>query len=251
LLIDDEPEAVGALLAAMRGHGWRVSLATDAVQGCRRAELLAPDLILLDVRMPDMDGFAVCRRLRESPRTSGIPIVFLTTADAPEERLGGLTVGAVDYILKTCMPAELLARVQIHLELARRAGTGAAPAEPRTDTDEVTLRAAQRLIGDKLAALPSLQAIALQVGVTEKRLSEIFRRRLGATVFAWVREERLRRAREKLADSGMDIQTIASAVGFRSAANFATAFRERYGVTPSRYRDELRAGRTGACDGVP
>jgi DNA-binding response OmpR family regulator len=251
LLIDDRPDAVGAPIAAMRARGWRVSVATDGAQGCRRAELLAPDVILLDVRMPHMDGFAVCRRLREHPRTQHTPVLFLTTADTPEERLEGLSNGAVDYVMKTCAPAELLARIQIHLELARRAAQPASGTVPALPADEVTLRAAQRLIGEELAALPPLARLAERVGTSERRLSEIFRRRLGTTVFAWVREARLREARRLLADTSMDVQEIARAVGFRGAGNFTTAFRERHGLTPSRYREEWRAGRVppGAdCD---
>lgn len=242
LLIDDQPDAVGALIAAMRARGWRVSVASDGAQGCRRAELLAPDLILLDVRMPRMDGFAVCRRLREQARTRHTPVLFLTTADSPEERLEGLSNGAVDYVMKTCAPAELLARIQIHLELARRAAQPAS-AVPALPADEVTLRAAQRLIGEELAALPPLAKVAERVGTNERRLSEIFRRQLGTTVFAWVREARLREARRLLTDTPMDVQEVARAVGFRGAGNFTTAFRERHGVTPSRYREEWRAGR--------
>ena len=242
LVIDDEPDALGAPFAAMRASGWRLSLATDGAQGCRRAELLAPDLILLDVRLPGMDGFAVCRRLRESPRTCAIPVLFLTIAGAPEERLEGLTQGAVDYVMKSCTPAELLARIQIHLELARRHAKPVHGDTPAMPDAEVILRAATRLISAELAAMPPLAVIAERVGVTENRLSAIFRRQLGTTVFAWIREERLRQGRRLLADTTLDVQAIADAIGFRGAGNFSTAFRERHGFTPSRYREELRAG---------
>lgn len=244
LVIDDQPDGLGALFAAMRASGWRVSLATDGEQGCRRAELLAPDLVLLDVRLPGMSGLAVCRRLRESPRTAATPVLFLTTAGAPEERVAGLTNGAVDYVMKSCTPAELLARVQIHLELARRYSKSSEVAGPPMSEPEVILRAAMRLIGEELAALPPLTVIAERVGVTDSRLSTIFRQQLGVTVFAWIREERLRQGRRLLADTALDVQEVASSVGFRGAGNFSTAFRERHGVTPSRYREELLAGRT-------
>lgn len=241
LVIDDQPEGLGALFAAMRASGWRVSLAADGEQGCRRAELLAPDLILLDVRLPGMEGFAVCRRLRESPRTSTTPVLFLTTAGAPEERVAGLTNGAVDYVMKSCTPAELLARVRIHLELARRR-TNPVLMGPAMPDAEVILRAAMRMIGEELAALPPVAEIAQRVGVTDSRLSTIFRQQLGVTVLAWIRDERLRQGRRLLAETALDVQEIATAVGFRGAGNFSTAFRERHGLTPSRYREELRAG---------
>jgi DNA-binding response OmpR family regulator len=200
-----------------------------------------PDLILLDVRMPDMDGLAGCRLLKESPRTRDIPIIFLTSAGAQDERLEGLLHGAVDYVLKPCLPAEVLARVRIHLRLQPRSSAH----EPSTPPallapEEVILRAAMRFIGANLARLPSLAEIAHKVGTHDKKLSAIFRQYLGTTVFAWIRDERLRRGRELLTDSRMSMQDIAEEVGFRSACNFTTAFRERTGVTPSAFRRGLQ-----------
>lgn len=87
--------------------------------------------------------------------------------------------------------------------------------------------------------MPKLTEIAEQVGTHDKKLSAIFRERLGMTVFAWVREERLRKAQELLADSYMTIENISAEVGFASAAKFATAFRERFSVTPTGYRQEI------------
>jgi DNA-binding response OmpR family regulator len=240
LVIDDAPEDIRELLQALRAQPWRVSLATTAQQGYQRTQLLKPDLILLDVRMPGMDGFALCRLLQELPRAKETPILFLTSAASAAERLEGLNHGAVDYILKTCEPAELLARVQIHLRLVRRAD-GTDPAMDLAPTrDEVMLRAAMRLIGRRLSETFTLEQIAASVGTYDKRLSAIFREQLGMTVFAWIREERLRKSRELLSDTSLGMQEIAETIGFRSACNFTTAFRERLGVTPSQYRKAAR-----------
>ncbi|BDU21449.1 putative two-component response regulator [Dyella sp. GSA-30] len=244
LVIDDVPEDIRSLLQALRAQQWRVSLATTGEQGYQRAQSLEPDLILLDVRMPDMDGFALCRLLQELPRVRHTPILFLTSANAPTERLEGLSHGGVDYILKTCDPAELIARVKIHLRLAER--TAATPQDEQDGTavthDEVVLRAAMRLISGRLAEPFTLEQIAADVGTYEKRLSAIFRQRLGMTVFAWIREERLRKGRALLVETTLGMQDIAEQVGFRSASNFTTAFRERVGVTPSQYRQAAQQG---------
>lgn len=242
LVIDDVPEDIRELLLVLRAQPWRVTLATSAEEGYRRTQMLSPDLILLDVRMPGMDGFALCRLLREMPRAQDTPILFLTSAASAEERLEGLNHGAVDYILKSCDPAELLARINIHLRLSRRAPPPEPVAAPSSTRDEVTLRAAMRLIGQRLGESFTLEQIAADVGTYDKRLSAIFRQRLGMTVFAWIREERLRRSRELLADTSLGMQEIAENIGFRSASNFATAFRERLGVTPSEYRKAARVG---------
>ena len=248
LIIDDAPEDQGSLTALLQQH-MRVSIATGGRQGFHRAQALLPDLILLDVFMPGMDGFATCRLLQESTRTSAIPIIFLTSASQGDQRLQGLTSGGVDYVIKPCLPAEVLARIRIHLsKVTAMPAAEPSASMPSLSQGEITLRAAMRVINDNLATLPPLADIAHQVGTHDKRLSAIFRQHLGMTVFAWIREQRLRAAREWLACSPMSIQDIAAEIGFHSAANFATAFRKRMGVTPSQYRTNLQQSQQSTPD---
>lgn len=242
LVIDDTPEVLQTLLQQVRAQGWRLSLASEARQGLQRALALRPDLIVLDVRMPHMDGFTLCRLLREAPATRDTPIIFLTSAGSLEERLEGLEMGGVDYVLKPFEVAEVMARIRIHLQLSRTGQPQGAIDNPFEAVDEevVILQAAMRLIAQNLAELPSLAEIARKVGTHDKRLSAIFRQHLQTTVFAYIREVRLRKGQELLADSGMSVQDIAELVGFRSACNFTTAFRERQGMTPSQFRQQMR-----------
>lgn len=241
LVIDDAPESLQRLPSTLREQGWRISVATTGRQGFHRAQALSPDIILLDVQMPGMDGFATCRLLQESPRTHGIPVIFLTAVGDDVQRLKGLQNGGSDYVVKPFLPAEIVARIRIHLQRSSPRPV-ASSAEPMVllSQGEITLRSAMRLISENLADLPPLVDIAHEVGTHDKKLSAIFRQHLGVTVFAWAREERLRVAREWLANSHMDIADVAEQVGFHSAANFATAFRHRLGVTPSQYRQNLR-----------
>lgn len=242
LVIDDTPEDIRSLLAILRAQPWRLSLASDPRQGYQRALALRPDLIVLDVRMPGMDGFTLCRLLREAPATQRTPVIFLSSASTVEERLEGLSLGGVDYVLKPFAAEEVLARIRIHLQLAWRdeAVASPEPAASTQDGDQVVLRAAMRFIAQNLGELPSLAEIARKVGTHDKRLSGIFREHLGTTVFAYAREARLRKGQELLADSQMSVQDIAELVGFRSACNFTTAFRERQGLTPSQYRQQAQ-----------
>ena len=247
LVIDDSPEELRGVVGLLRQQPWRLSMASDPRQGYQRALALKPDLILLDVRMPGMDGFTLCRLLREAPETHRTPVIFLTSAGAVEERVEGLTLGSVDYVLKSCDPQEILARIRIHLQLSWRepvSGASGDEGEPASQ-DEVSLRVAMRVITQNLGQMPTLADIARKAGTHEKRLSSIFREHLGSTVFAYIREVRIRRGQELLADSAMDIQDIADQVGFRSACNFTTAFRERVGMTPSQYRQQAQ-GKDGA-----
>jgi DNA-binding response OmpR family regulator len=240
LLIDDVPEDIRATLILLKTQPWRISLASDAYQGYQRALALRPNLIVLDVHMPQMDGFSLCRLLREAPATRHTPILFLSSANTSLERLEGLTVGAVDYIPKSCAPEEVLARIKIHLQLTWRAPPALheSPADPEPQGDEIVLRAAMRLIENQLDDIPSLGILAQKVGTHEKRLSAIFREHLGMTVFAYIRDARLRRGQDLLAESAMSVQDVAELVGFRNACNFTTAFRQRIGMTPSQFRQQ-------------
>lgn len=245
LMIDDEIERQRALLDALRAH-YRTSVAADGHRGYQRALAQRPDLILLDVSMPGLDGFAVCRLLKADPATADIPVIFVSSMNAPVERIEGFNVGGVDYVGKPYTPEELLARIRIHLELAGRgrqatATDGRADAAPR-NPDEVALAAARRLIDDRLAAPPALAELARMVGQPERRLSRIFHEHTGLTVFAYVREARIREACRLLAGTDLSVQDIADEVGFGNPANFATAFRERMGLTPREFRQSRQKG---------
>jgi adenylate cyclase len=117
LVVDDVPENLHVMNGILRDE-YQVRVATS---GPKALELLAqdplPDLLLLDVTMPGMDGYEVCRRLKADPRTRDIPVIFLTALTGPEDETRGFEAGAVDYIHKPVTPATVLARVRTHLEL--------------------------------------------------------------------------------------------------------------------------------------
>ncbi len=241
LVIDDSPEDVRAALVALRSQGWRISTSHDPRQGLQRALILRPDLILLDVQMPHMDGFTLCRLLREADATKHTPVIFLTSAGSLEQRLEGLELGGVDYVLKPYEPLEVLARIRVHLQLLNRLNATTEQGNAELTGDEpLLLKAVIRLIDQNLANLPSLPDLARKVGTHDKRLSTLFREHMGTTVFAYVREVRLRKSQELLSDSEMSVQDIADLVGFSNAGNFTTAFRQRLGMTPSQYRQQSR-----------
>jgi len=252
LVVDDNVDELKLLLETLRGTGYRITLAFDAMEGYRRATTLQMDLVLLDVRLGGTDGFAACRLLKADPATADIPVIFVTSSASLEERLTGLRAGAVDYIVKPFDPAEVMARVEIHLALAesRRARIAPAPqAAPPPDSpaandggapgsgmDRALMQAAERLILADLSRVLPLRDLAARVGTHEKRLSRVFKELANRTVFEFVREARLHEAQRLLLESAMRIEEIAAAVGFSSAANFATAFREYFDCTPSACR---------------
>ena len=119
LIVDDEPVNL-VLLTHLLEPEYQVRAANSGADALRAAvsEPL-PDLILLDVMMPDMDGFTVLTKLREDPASRGIPVIFVTAMDAIEYERKGLELGAVDYITKPFSPPIVLARVHTHLEYQR------------------------------------------------------------------------------------------------------------------------------------
>lgn len=117
LIVDDTPDNI-TLLSGLLKNRYRIKVATEGERAIKIAALdPPPDLILLDIMMPGMDGYEVCRRLKANPRTTGIPVIFLTAKVQVEDEEKGLKLGAVDYITKPISPPIVLARVETHLTL--------------------------------------------------------------------------------------------------------------------------------------
>jgi two-component system OmpR family response regulator len=110
LVVDDEPNILELLSASLRYAGFEVATAPNGAQAIKVAKQFRPDLVVLDVMMPDLDGFAVVRRLRSDGMT--VPVLFLTARDATEDKVMGLTVGGDDYVTKPFSLEEILARIR-------------------------------------------------------------------------------------------------------------------------------------------
>lgn len=119
LIVDDLPENIKVLGNSLQQEHYRISFATSGQQAIDMALKNEIDLVLLDIMMPGMDGFEVCRRLKAEKRTQHIPIIFITAKTEKEDIVQGFEAGAVDYLTKPFNTAELSARVQTHLELKR------------------------------------------------------------------------------------------------------------------------------------
>jgi len=119
LIVDDDLSARQTLEALLTQEGYEVRCATNGRMALMFAGEDPPELILLDIRLPDIDGFQVCRRLREGPQTENIPVIFLSGLDEVVDKVKGLAAGGVDYLTKPYQGEELLARVETHLNLRR------------------------------------------------------------------------------------------------------------------------------------
>ena len=119
LIVDDAPSNLAILTETLRSE-FDVRIATSGPEALRLVRETPPDLILLDILMPDMDGYEVCRRLKAQASTRNIPIIFLTAKGEVSDETMGLAIGAVDYIVKPISIPIVLARVRTHVELKRR-----------------------------------------------------------------------------------------------------------------------------------
>ncbi len=163
LAVDDTPEHLELLAKVLAGDGYEPCLAADGLQALERAATAKPDLILLDVLLPGLDGMEVCRRLKADPATLEVPVIFLTCKSDYSDILAGFEAGAVDYVAKPFRIPELLARVRVHVELRR------ATQENRTLRGILPTCAYCKRIRDEQGAWHTLESFV--TGHTEARFS--------------------------------------------------------------------------------
>jgi DNA-binding response OmpR family regulator len=116
LIVDDEPDALELIEFNLRADGFDVSSAADGAEALKKARALSPDLVVLDIMLPEMDGLEVCKILRNDTKTAAIPIIMLTARAAELDRVLGLELGADDYITKPFSPRELVLRIKKQLQ---------------------------------------------------------------------------------------------------------------------------------------
>ncbi len=164
LIVDDNPMNLGVLSDVLDRAGWEVSVAKSGQKALERVALIEPDLILLDVMMPGINGFETCERLKADPNTREIPVIFMTALADVENKVRGLELGAVDYITKPFQQAEVLARAQTQLRLYRL--------QRQVQQQNLELEAqVQHRTRELEEALETLKATHLQLVQTEKMSS--------------------------------------------------------------------------------
>jgi phosphate regulon transcriptional regulator PhoB len=126
LIVEDEPDIRGLLAFHLEREGYQVFKSNNGADALRQVRARPPDLVLLDLMLPEMDGLEVCRRLRQDPATAPLPIVMLTAKGEEVDRVLGLELGADDYIVKPFSPREVVARIRAVLRRSRPPA-GAAP----------------------------------------------------------------------------------------------------------------------------
>ncbi len=119
LVVDDTPESLSFITRALEAAGMTVLVANDGAAALQSLDILVPDLVIMDAVMPVMDGFEATRRIKAQPRFAALPVIFMTGLTETEHVVRGLEAGAVDYVAKPIVVAELLALIRVHLGIAR------------------------------------------------------------------------------------------------------------------------------------
>lgn len=256
LIIDHEIHGRNALMNILREENARISHAFDGLQGYERAVANRPDLILSNIQLPKLNGVSLCRRLKVNPFTNDIPLLFYGQYEDPENRLEAFRSGAVDFIPNDCSDFEVVARIRVHLSLARKKrmvqtmAMGAnqdlesfpslalvKPAASSESLDDVlVVSIVQKYVMQHLNEPLSITHLADVAGVHEKRLTKAFQDNLNISVFEFVRDTRMHEAKRLLLETSLRTMTIAAEIGYSSSANFSTAFQQFYGVSPSVFR---------------
>ena len=219
LVVEDEPDIRDLVVLHLTREGFRCRTAGNGVEALREARATRPDLVVLDLMLPGMDGLEVCRRLRAEPATAGVPIIMLTAKADEVDRVVGLELGADDYVAKPFSPKELVARVRAVLRRSR------APDDaPVLRTGALALDAARHvaMLDERVLALTPkefdlLQALMESAGRVlsrEQLLNRVWGYAHAEEVESRTVDVHVRRLRAKLGPEGRRITTV-TGVGYR------------------------------------
>jgi signal transduction histidine kinase/ligand-binding sensor domain-containing protein/DNA-binding response OmpR family regulator len=244
LVVEDNPELRAFIRMHLEGR-FRVVEAADGLQGLELARRLLPDLVLSDVMMPGLDGYALCRALKEDAETDFIPVILLTARAATEDRLAGLRQEADAYLTKPFQVEELTTRIDNLIALRRRLRERFATNVVRMRPAPLKVASSDAKFLDQVRAVVEIHLADEDFGVEElarlvahsrghlyRRLKEI----VGESPSDLLRRMRLERAAQLLEAGAGSVSEIAYGVGFRSVAHFSNRFQDHFGVRPSAYR---------------
>jgi signal transduction histidine kinase/DNA-binding response OmpR family regulator len=240
LIIEDNPDVVGYLKACYQNH-FSIHVAKDGKEGYELAVQEIPDIVISDVMMPEMDGFELCKKLKDDYRTSHIPIILLTAkADIPS-RIEGLETGADAYIVKPFNQRELLVRMQKLLELRRklfrRYSNGNSleySNDPVIQKEDLFFKKLNEIIlknlGDEFF---NIQTLCNEMAMSKSQLYRKFSALTNIPAAKYIRTLRMKKAKEMLQTTSLNITEVGYEVGMKSVSVFSKSFKEEFGYSPT------------------
>jgi len=243
LVIEDSADVREYIRGALEPQ-YLVKEAGDGEEGLRQAGEIVPDIIICDIMMPGMDGYEVCRALKNEIATSHIPVILLTAKAAEENIIQGLETGADDYITKPFSTRILLARIKNLIDLRRhfqqtlnREMTLQPAKMPVTSIDKEFLKDMQKVINENLSDPEfSVDRLSRKLYMSHATLYRKIHALTGETPTDFIRSCRLKRGAELLKSSYGNVGDVAFEVGFSSTSYFIKCFKERFHRLPSSYK---------------
>ena len=242
LIVEDDTD----VRAYLKGHLrtlYHVAEAVDGIEGLEQARAIEPDLVISDVMMPRLNGYALCKAMKTDETLSHIPVVLLTARADEESRAEGLETGADDYLCKPFNAAELLLRVENLIEIRRilrRRFSGEVMLQP----GEISIPSAEALFIKQVRAVVEAQMadstftverLAHEVALSPRQLQRKLRALTRLSPRGFIRSMRLARAAQLLEQRAGNVSEVALAVGFQDEKYFSKLFRQTFGVSPSSY----------------
>ncbi len=242
LLVEDQDD-IRIYIRHLFSDTYQVIEAADGAAGWEKASRLLPDIVIADVAMPIMDGFALTHRLKSDPRTSHIPVIILTAKDTVDNQLTGLETGADDYLTKPFHPILLQARVSNLLALRDQLKAKynrlvtLQPQAQELDHPDAKFLNQLMVVLDRHLQDPEFNVTSLvgEIGMSRPVLFRKVKMLTGLSVIDLLRTTRLKKAELLLKQRKASVSEVAFAVGFSDPKYFSRAFRAQFGMTPTEY----------------
>ena len=248
LLVEDNEELRHFLKSSLKNN-YRVEEAENGLVGWKKTDKLMPDFIITDLRMPEMDGLELTKKVKEDSRTSHIPIILLTAVTDMESKLAGMKVGADDYITKPFSSEFLHARVENLIaqraqlqELYRKQISGnktelnLPPLEIKSQED-LFMQKLLKLMNDNIDNFDlNIDYLATELGMSRTVFFNKLKSLTGYSPVEFVREVRFERAAEYIRSTQLTVSEISYLVGIEDPRYFSRCFKQKFGLTPSEYR---------------
>ena len=242
LIVEDNPDVVGYLRSCYQ-LDYDIEIAKDGKEGYDVALNIIPDIIISDVMMPEMDGFELCRRLKDNYRTSHIPIILLTAKADLASRIEGLEQGADAYVVKPFNQQELLVRMRKLLELRKKLfrrysnGNGLEySTNPLIQKEDQFFKklnySIHKYLNDENF---NIQVLCSEMAMSKSQLYRKFKAVLNMSAAKYIRKLRLKRAGHLLRNTSMNITEVSEEVGIKTLSTFSELFKSEFGQSPTEY----------------
>ena len=243
LLVEDNTD----VRMYVKGHlasSYHVWEAGDGQQGLERIHEMHPDLVISDVMMPEMDGYALCQAIKGNPDLYHIPVILLTARASEQDRIEGLGLGADDYLSKPFSADELLLRVENLIEVRRRLRARFSN-EVVVGPSQIVVSSEEQQFLERVQAVVEaemgnnqfgVEQLASEVGTSPRQLYRKMKENLSLTPAGYIRMMRLERAAQLLEQNAGTVSEVSYRVGFKDTNYFSKLFRQTFGQSPSEFK---------------